>query len=311
MRKSIRASLRFWPLFPSPGRVTVAAGLLLSLLVCGYADPALAIKLQDTDCSKCHTGPATDLTFAGAAHEEVSCSGCHAGHPPQTKVTIPKCGKCHEGERHYAKPYCSGCHANPHMPLRIVMSHDSGDPCRECHASEVAIIDKGGSLHSGQACSECHVAHRQKPDCTECHDAHAASGIGPECRGCHRPHMPAPVLFGLQVPSRDCAPCHREAYDTLSGNSTGHNRRSCVSCHQAKHGSVPECATCHGLPHRLRGAAVFANCGECHGAAHDLQVWPLGEQSGGSGEAAVKVPASLQRFLDLGIKDEYVRDLPR
>ena len=152
MRKPSPMSRRAWVLFPSPVCSAAAAGLLLFLLVCGQAGPALAIKLLDTDCSKCHTGPATDLTFAGAAHEEVSCSGCHDGHPPQTKVSIPKCGKCHEGERHYAKPSCKVCHANPHMPLRIVMSHDSGEPCLECHASEVAVIDKGKSLHSGQAC---------------------------------------------------------------------------------------------------------------------------------------------------------------
>jgi len=310
MQKTFRVSHRPRISPPLPGPAA-AAGFLLLLLVWGHALPARGISLLDSDCSKCHTGPATDLSFGGGAHEEVSCSGCHHGHPPLTKVTIPACGKCHEGERHYAREKCGNCHANPHMPLRIVMSHESSEPCRECHASEVALIDKGGSMHSGQPCSECHIAHRQKPECTECHDPHAASDTRPACRGCHRPHMPAPVLFGLQVPSSDCAPCHLEAYGSLSDNRTGHNRRSCVSCHQAKHGAIQDCATCHGLPHRLRGDALFADCGECHGSAHELRVWPEGNVTGGEESAAVKVPPSLQRFLDLGLKDEYVRDLPR
>ena len=306
LRQALRVRFRARP----RGRNTVAAGFLLLLFLAGYPGPAGAIKLLDTDCSKCHTGPATDLAFAGGAHEEVSCSGCHDGHPPRAKVTIPRCGKCHAGDSHFVKPSCSGCHANSHMPLRIVMSHDSSEPCRECHPREVALVDRGGSLHSGQACSECHIAHRQKPHCTECHEPHESSKVRGECRGCHRPHMPSPVLFGLQVPSSDCSPCHAEAYSSLSANRTGHNRRSCVSCHQTRHGAIPECATCHGLPHRLRGDATFADCGGCHGVAHDLRVWPEGKVGGGE-EIAEETPLGLQRFLELGLKDEYVRDLPR
>jgi hypothetical protein len=123
--------------------------------------------------------------------------------------------------------------------------------------------------------------------------------------------MPAPVLFGLKVPSSECAPCHRRAYDAMAENTTGHRRRSCVSCHQAKHGVIPECATCHGLPHRLRGEALFSNCWECHGTAHSLRVWPGGTASGRDGKESRAAPGGLQRFLDLGIRDEYIKDLPR
>jgi hypothetical protein len=86
--------------------------------------------------------------------------------------------------------------------------------------------------------------------------------------------MPSPAVFDHGVSDRDCAPCHGEVFEQIRANKTGHGRRSCVSCHQRRHGTLPQCSTCHGLPHRLSEAALFEECGRCHNTAHDLHVWP-------------------------------------
>jgi hypothetical protein len=79
-----------------------------------------------------------------------------------------------------------------------------------------------------------------------------------------------------------------------------------VSCHQKRHGAIITCAECHGLPHRLSGPATFADCGKCHGSAHDPD--PYGGTD--HAEGALEVPKGLERFLELGKEDRFVRDLP-
>jgi hypothetical protein len=231
-------------------------------------------RLADSDCVKCHAGQVGDLTLAGAAHEEVSCSGCHRGHPPRSMGNLPRCRECHDGEGHFDKPSCGGCHSNPHMPLWIVMPSGTSDPCRECHPSQVALIDRGNSLHSDYSCSDCHSSHRQTPLCLDCHEPHIEGEKAQNCTGCHYAHMPSPAVFDHDVSDRDCAPCHGEVFEQIRANRTGHGRRSCVSCHQRRHGTLPQCSTCHGLPHRLSETALFEECGRCHSTAHDLNVWP-------------------------------------
>ncbi len=180
----------------------------------------------------------------------------------------------------------------------------------ECHPSQVALIEKGGSAHSGQTCADCHLAHRQAPQCDECHERHALSAAAPQCTACHQPHMPKPVVYSYSVPDRECASCHRRPFDLLRAGTTGHSRRTCVSCHKEKHGTLPDCATCHGLPHRLQGEALFDDCNECHRSAHDLEVWPEGKTAGRKKNGDLPIPEGLLPFLERGKTDEHVRDLP-
>jgi hypothetical protein len=254
---------------------TVLAAALAAAAPAFARPPGTA--LADADCGKCHPSPASDLTLAGEAHLDVNCSGCHLGHPPRSPAGIPLCAQCHNGERHYEKESCAGCHSNPHMPLRIVMSNDGGNVCRDGHAAAFALIANGGSLHSEQSCPDCHDAHRHKPACVDCHEGHDSGSISSKCGTCHQPHMPQPVIFAGSVPNSACAGCHPDTYNMLRTNDTGHRRRTCISCHQKTHGSPPTCASCHGLPHRLSADALFQDCRRCHRGAHNLTVWPVGE----------------------------------
>lgn len=275
---------------------------LLSLCPAG----AEAMDLLDSDCVKCHPGPPADLAAAGASHEDVTCSGCHEGHPPKVQDNIPACADCHAGSRHYEKPSCAHCHANVHSPLQIVMPSDTIYVCRECHPKAVALIAQGASLHSEQVCGDCHEAHRHVPACTHCHKPHPGSSFDVDCTGCHDPHLPMPVIYRFDVADGDCGACHPSQFGILHASTTKHSQRGCVSCHQRRHGVIILCADCHGLPHRLRGDATFEDCAKCHGSAHDPDPF------GGTGSAVKKeeVPKGLEKFLQLGKEDRFVRDLP-
>jgi len=285
-------------------QTVVVIGFVLSLAVLGCGD-ARGAGLLDSDCVKCHPGPPADIAREGAAHRDVTCSGCHDGHPPKVLDNLPACADCHDGDSHYRKPSCSGCHANPHSPLRIVMPDDV-EACRECHFMAVALIGQGGSLHSEMTCGDCHSAHRHAPDCRGCHEPHTGSKVPQGCQGCHSPHLPQPVIYRYDIADGDCGACHPSQFATLHASKTKHGPRSCVSCHQKRHGAIIACSECHGLPHRLDPTATFADCGKCHGSAHDPD--PYGGT--GSVERKVDVPDGLQRFIDLGKEDRFVRDLP-
>ena len=241
--------------------------LFLSVAVCASeANPVLS----NGDCIKCHPVPSLDLAAEGAAHRQVDCKGCHPGHQPKSPFNIPLCSRCHQGEPHFEQDMCQQCHISPHTPLKVVMPRNSNKPCTACHAAQVAQIERVASAHSTMFCSMCHEVHRQVPRCLDCHDSHREGGELDTCGHCHRAHMPVPVTYGYDIPNEECGACHREAYTLLSGSKARHNSRSCAYCHQRKHGSIVECRSCHGEPHRLNTHARFAECSECHNIAHDL-----------------------------------------
>lgn len=289
--------------------VLLAAALTAGFVAFTAAAPtavrAGVSDLSDEDCAKCHGGHSGDLARDGASHRDLNCSGCHKGHPPRSRAPLPRCQGCHTGESHYDKETCKTCHTNPHMPLRLMMSMDRSELCLECHASAVALIVRGSSLHSDLSCSECHSGHRQRPSCADCHDPHAEISAALPCTDCHRPHLPNPVLYGPDIPDRQCAACHPGAYELQQANRTGHGRRSCASCHQKRHRAMPTCSTCHGLPHLLTADARFENCHRCHRTAHTLEVWPEERLSakGPPGNEEFVIPEGIRMYIESGKTD--------
>jgi hypothetical protein len=84
--------------------------------------------------------------------------------------------------------------------------------------------------------------------------------------------MPKNVVYG-EVPSKNCAACHKKAYELLTASKAKHKSLECVFCHQAKHKMIPKCQDCHGSPHPAGIMAKFTKCADCHNIAHDLNNW--------------------------------------
>lgn len=103
--------------------------------------------------------------------------------------------------------------------------------------------------------------------------------------------MPKNVAYNEKTPSKDCAACHKKAYDLLSASKFKHSKLACVACHQAKHKMVPQCQSCHGTRHPAAMLAKFPNCGFCHSIAHDLNNF---KDAAPPAAAAVKPPAVIK-----------------
>jgi hypothetical protein len=89
-------------------------------------------------------------------------------------------------------------------------------------------------------------------------------------------------LFNLEIDGKSMLPADDSGYgfdniaDVLSvspglleryllaANKTKHGKILCVTCHQAKHKTVPKCQDCHGSPHPAGMMSKFTNCKECH-----------------------------------------------
>jgi hypothetical protein len=98
--------------------------------------------------------------------------------------------------------------------------------------------------------------------------------------------MPTAVAYSNQTPSKDCAACHKAAYDLLMASAFKHKNLSCVACHQAKHKMIPQCQSCHGTPHPATMLAKFPKCGFCHSIAHDLNTFKTQAAPGAAAPAA-------------------------
>ena len=249
--------------------LSLIAGISVFL---AYSDAATALAittLTKEDCVKCHEGPPADIATAGGKHRYVPCLGCHVGHPPTVKKPIPQCSKCHLKTRkvHYELKNCLSCHKNPHTPLIISLS--GTDTCMTCHTRQIAQLKENKSKHSALTCSTCHSVHRQIPQCTQCHKPHADMAVT-GCNKCHKAHMPKAVTYADDIPSKDCATCHKNAFNLLNSSMAKHKTLECAFCHKAKHRMLPKCQDCHGTPHPAAMLAKFTKCGECHSIAHNL-----------------------------------------
>ncbi|AJE02641.1 cytochrome c [Geobacter pickeringii] len=260
-------------------RLLAMAGLTLAAALClGTGTPANAADqatptLAVSDCVKCHKQEPADIASAGSGHKKITCFDCHASHRPSSKNNIPQCSQCHTGKKHYELTGCLGCHKNPHTPLNITLSGNISDPCLTCHTQQMAQLKQFPSKHSKLFCSTCHNVHGKIPQCTQCHKPHSSEQTAADCKKCHKAHQPKNVVYGKEVPNKDCGACHKKAFDLLAASQAKHKALACVYCHQEKHKMVPACQSCHGVPHPASMMAKFPKCGECHNIAHDLNRW--------------------------------------
>ena len=235
------------------------------------------------DCARCHTTHYNWLRDNGARHQTVACTDCHqvfhAYNPLRSnyEAIMPKCSNCHTPPPHgSAEPVmeCLTCHTNPHQPLAsIPVPAELEGKCQICHSEVAASLIANVSKHTAQPCSSCHSEkHGRIPQCNECHENHSpmVALTTPDCLSCHPVHTPLNISYPETEDKKVCAGCHAKAYDLLQARETKHSALTCAKCHP-KHGQLPACQDCHGLPH---GAAIhekYPQCGACHGIAHDVQ----------------------------------------
>lgn len=235
-------------------------------------------------CFNCHTNPPAELEKFPSKHTDLACTDCHTTHG-----LIPNCTDCHSengGEVfHIAaaqpNPACLACHAGPHKPMEIAYSEDTPQiQCSSCHKNErhaavFQVIQKANSKHNTEVtCAGCHDQHGKIPDCSKCHDqdGHRAGLETADCLRCHNnPHDPMNINFSISEPKKVCGGCHTDVYDSLVNSKTRHTNQTCAFCHP-RHGQIPTCQSCHGIPHGEAMLQQFGgSCGGCHGIAHDVQ----------------------------------------
>ncbi len=238
--------------------------------VSAFAAEPLRVLTND-DCAKCHTAETRTVEQMGMAHKTaVSCMECHEGHRPMRAENIPTCNQCHAGEPHFEIGNCSSCH-DPHMPLEITLQGELKDVCVSCHSAVGSSLTSFPSMHAEVSCNYCHAErHGFIPDCGQCHAPHSADMTQNDCLICHDAHTPTVLSYRGTAPSNLCGSCHGEVNRQLAANASQHRDVSCVECHPQRHGLVPLCSDCHGMPHAKGMHERFPRCGDCHGIAHDL-----------------------------------------
>jgi predicted CXXCH cytochrome family protein len=266
-----------------------ATAFLMAVALPAFAQDAAKVELTAADCIKCHMKEPGEIAAKGASHKtKIDCRDCHTGHRPMVANNIPECSNCHSGTAHYQVQGCKSCH-NPHAPLDIVFKGEIKEVCLTCHAEQGKELVASPSKHAEVACNFCHAdKHGNIPACTDCHQPHSDKMTQADCKTCHQAHMPLALTYGDKVPSIQCAACHNQAFTQLQASPTKHHEIACVTCHANKHKTVPQCNDCHGLPHAEGMHKRFPRCGECHNIAHDLNNFPVKQDSKGTKAAPTK-----------------------
>lgn len=146
--------------------------------------------------------------------------------------------------------------------------------CGQCHTGQFADLKSFGGKHRF-ACQQCHaVFHAYNPRknnyadlmplCATCHvEPHGAKQT--DCLNCHQnPHAP------LRVPAMErlgnaCADCHLGPSKEMQKFPSAHAEQGCQSCHQDKHGYIPNCLECHDGHYAQQ---AIQDCMTCHDRAH-------------------------------------------
>ncbi len=245
--------------------------------------------LKPVDCGHCHVNQFTDLKKSKTKHR-FDCKKCHTQfhvYNPRKKNyerIMPKCTRCHGLKHGEAFPNCMECHQNPHSPRTIAFSQvekkikgKDGKPvvsCAVCHSSEGTEFAKYPTKHNVEVnCQGCHAdKHGYIPSCLDCHEPHVEGQAYKDCLVCHSPHSAKRIKkYPEDTPSNVCGSCHTQIYSNLQTNHTKHSELHCATCH-VKHGQIPKCQQCHGLPHGKALHKRFPKCLECHKDPHNLPV---------------------------------------
>lgn len=210
---------------PGSRHITVVGDPLYSgpLHIRGAADIERA---QGASCLSCHeNGPRLHWHVSAHAASDISCTGCHSIHEPDSSNA---CGSCHRRES-------ARIQRSSHMPVR-----EGSMQCADCHdphggAGPASL--RAGSVN--EVCNRCHADKRGpllfehqpvREDCTLCHDPHGSN---------HRNML-------VQRPPQLCQRCHMASghpsrlYDgtELASPATSQfGAKNCLNCHSRIHGS--------------------------------------------------------------------------
>ncbi len=233
--------------------------------------------LTPIECARCHYPIFKLLKEKGGKHKQV-CTNCHQVYhrynpvKQNWKEIMPKCQRCHGLPHGKDAKECLSCHQEPHSPRNIALASVSGK-CGTCHSSESKELAEHVSAHQEVGCEGCHSQrHGRVPECFECHDPHVEGQTFEECLQCHGPHSPLNIkpFADLKVKNKVCGSCHETEFERLSTTPTKHGKQACTFCHP-KHGFLPKCQGCHGLPHSERLHKRFPQCLKCHLDPHSLR----------------------------------------
>jgi len=188
-------------------------------------------------CTTCHDR-AKHAFWDGSQHDQrsVTCINCHSIHSPmgpkqlKAKDELTLCGTCHKAI------------TNKQMRLNHMPVREGKLTCSSCHnvhgSANMKLLKVGTTID--EACTSCH-AEKRGPYLWE----HAP--VSDSCANCHDPHGSNNERMLVARPPYLCQRCHvtsRHPPTVYDGyvlqNSTNANKifgKSCVSCHQAIHGS--------------------------------------------------------------------------
>ncbi|MGE0040553.1 MAG: DmsE family decaheme c-type cytochrome [Vicinamibacterales bacterium] len=193
---------------------------------------------SNATCTSCHNR-AEHALWDGSQHDSrnVGCVSCHSVHDPKSAAGQLKavnetgvCASCHRG-------ITNKQHRFNHMPVR-----EGKLECASCHnphgSTNVKLLRTGTTVD--ESCTSCHADKRGpylwehapvSNSCVTCHDPHGSNNdrmlvakMPFLCQRCHVTSRHPPTVY--------------DGY--LLNNSTNGNKifgKSCVSCHQAIHGS--------------------------------------------------------------------------
>lgn len=233
--------------------------------------------LTVTQCGQCHPGVYQDVKKEGGRHT-FHCQNCHKSfhsyNPNKNNWAeiMPKCSSCHTLPHGQAFTECAACHQNPHAAAKVPMTQKLLASCAGCHAGPPEELKKYPSKHTTLSCADCHTTHGLIPSCNMCHKPHYEGQEFKTCASeCHPVHMPKQIAYKKDVGARTCGACHAKVYATWTATPSRHAKVNCAACH-LKHGVIPQCTDCHGLPHSKQLHERFAKCLTCHQDAHNPPV---------------------------------------
>ncbi len=237
-------------------------------------------EMTTLDCAKCHYGIFMTIRDGKGAHR-FPCRDCHEtfhGFRKGLKYgeVLPKCSSCHDYP-HGESPdmtSCKTCHQKPHAPLASLDIDQLLPYCAKCHPGPATQLKEHPGCHSRLSCNACHSKrHGNIPECTKCHGTPHTKYIDNKgCVKCHPPHMPQDVSLAVDVSNNICAKCHKKQVRLLEMGRKAHSKLRCVFCHSEKHGFIPKCQDCHGVPHPKSVLEEFKGCQDCHGDPHNLEL---------------------------------------
>jgi predicted CXXCH cytochrome family protein len=153
-------------------------------------DARIADYADYQECMECHESSAAKMVAKGGRHNEMGCSGCHIGHPPEVEDPYMQCIECHQPHsEQMAEQDCNRCH-KAHTATEVTYAFDvPSQYCTVCHQTAAEFLKSSRSKHSDIECARCHQeTHKATVSCQYCHGGphpeHVMSKIG-ICGSCH------------------------------------------------------------------------------------------------------------------------------